>query len=194
MEIFGAYGEISDIDVPLNRQCEFPVRLEGTLADVIVMTNRGTAYITYTSAADAKTAIAHMHESQLDGVKIGVSIVVPRRKASIPSPRRGSAARGRYGRYTSPRGYGRGGGMGGRGRNLDTYRPRSVSRSKSPRRHRTRSVSSSRSRSRSRSPPRRGGRREYAEKGRKRSRSYSSYSSYDRSRSRSRSPVRERRR
>ncbi|KAJ9662272.1 hypothetical protein H2201_006203 [Coniosporium apollinis] len=49
------------------------------------MTNRGTAYIVYHDTADAEAAIAHMHEAQLDGAVITVSIVLPRRKFS-PSP------------------------------------------------------------------------------------------------------------
>ncbi|RDW66940.1 hypothetical protein BP5796_09689 [Coleophoma crateriformis] len=50
-EIFGTYGTIRDLDMPMNRQ---------------FMTNRGTAYILYASEADAEAAIAHMHESQID--------------------------------------------------------------------------------------------------------------------------------
>ncbi|KAF2761378.1 hypothetical protein EJ05DRAFT_262606 [Pseudovirgaria hyperparasitica] len=40
--------------------------------------NRGTAYITYFAAADAESAVAHMHEGQLDGMVLNVSIVLPR--------------------------------------------------------------------------------------------------------------------
>ncbi|KAG4429526.1 hypothetical protein IFR05_014985 [Cadophora sp. M221] len=69
-EIFGQYGEIRDLDMPMNRSFN---------------TNRGTAYILYTSEIDAEAAIAHMHESQIDGAVINVSIVLPRRKFS-PSP------------------------------------------------------------------------------------------------------------
>ncbi|CZR63675.1 uncharacterized protein PAC_13572 [Phialocephala subalpina] len=161
--------------------------------------NRGTAYILYTSEADAEAAIAHMHESQIDGAVINVSIVLPRRKfsPSPPTARRGANIDPRVPlsatfrpppqstrRRTPPPSYGRA------ERNFDTYRPRSLSRSRSPRRHRTRSRSLS---SRSRSPPRRrgGGRRDSPGRNsgrRRRSPSYSSYSSYDdRDRSRSRS-------
>src|SRR5438045_9380376 len=113
------------------------------------MTNRGTAYILYASEGEAETAIAHMHESQLDGAVINVSIVLPRRKFS-PSPppaRRGLPfdrleQRGPPGGYRGlppppirrsppPRRYG--GRPDIRGSNLDTYRPRSRSRSWSPR-------------------------------------------------------------
>src|ERR1700710_921322 len=167
-------------------------------ANFSVNTNRGTAYILYANETDAEAAIAHMHESQIDGAVINVSIVLPRRKFS-PSPplaRRGANIDPRGPPSASFRGpppprrrsplpsYKR------PERNFDTYRPRTVShsRSRSPRRHRTRS----RSMSRSRSPPRiRGGRRDSPGRNgggrRRRSPSYSSYSSYDdRSRSRSR--------
>ncbi|CAG8948942.1 hypothetical protein HYFRA_00002070 [Hymenoscyphus fraxineus] len=181
-EIFGTYGHIRDLDMPMNRQFH---------------TNRGTAYILYTSEADAEAAIAHMHESQIDGAMINVSIVLPRRKFS-PSPPLARRAQNIEPRATAPNNFRgpppsrgrspRGGGYGRSERNTDTWRPRSLSRSRSPRRHRTRSRSFS---SRSRSPPRRrGGRRDSPGRNggrRRRSPSYSSYSSYDdRSRSRSR--------
>lgn len=205
-EIFGVYGQIRDLDVPLNRQCKYsPFAIDNsTRLTWLVNTNRGTAYILYTSEVEAESAIAHMHESQFDGVTINVSIVLPRRKFSPAppvasrganhDPRRGPAPRHHGGgppprRGRSPRGYGRSDGRGMR--DVDIYRPRSLSRSRSPRRHRTRSRSYS---SRSRSPPRRGGGRGGGRNSpggrngnrRRRSPSYSSYSSYDdRSRSRS---------
>lgn len=187
------------------------------------MTNRGTAYILYQDTSQAEAAIAHMHEAQVDGAVISVSIVLPRRKFSRsppparrgrppidrfesrgppsgyrggppPPPDYGAPMNGRYRsppplrRVSPPRRYSGRGGL--RERDLDTYRPRSYSRSRSPA---TRSRSYS-SRSRSRSPGRRnrGGftRRESrppVRGRRRRSPSYSSYSSYsDRSRSRSR--------
>ncbi|ROV88928.1 hypothetical protein VSDG_08898 [Cytospora chrysosperma] len=70
-EIFGAYGPIHDMDVPLSRQFG---------------TNRGAAYILFANEADAESAIAHMHEAQLDGATISVSIVLQRRKLSPPPP------------------------------------------------------------------------------------------------------------
>ncbi|KAJ4298355.1 hypothetical protein N0V88_003384 [Collariella sp. IMI 366227] len=69
-EIFGQYGDIDDLDLPVNRSSGM---------------NRGTAYILYFTEADAQAAITHMHEAQLDGAIIHVSIVLPRRKVS-PSP------------------------------------------------------------------------------------------------------------
>ncbi|TDZ20199.1 RNA-binding protein with serine-rich domain 1 [Colletotrichum orbiculare MAFF 240422] len=76
-EIFGQYGPIKDLDLPINRTYG---------------TNRGTAYILYEHEADAEEAIAHMHEAQIDGAVINVSIVLPRRKLSPPPPmaRRGA--------------------------------------------------------------------------------------------------------
>ena len=162
-----------------------------------VGTNRGTAYILYAVEADADQAIAHMHEAQLDGAVISVSIVIPRRKFS-PSPplaRRGANIdpRARMDVRGPPptrrrsliQNY-------NRGFPSDTYRPRSLSRSRSPRAHRSHSRTYS---SRSRSPRRRGGRRDNVNRNeaRRRSSSYSSYST-DRSLSRSRAkPGRERR-
>ncbi|TGJ79710.1 hypothetical protein E0Z10_g9052 [Xylaria hypoxylon] len=69
-EIFGQYGAIRDLDLPMSRQSG---------------TNRGTAYILYVNETDAEAAIASMHEANLDGAIINVSIVLPRRKFD-PSP------------------------------------------------------------------------------------------------------------
>ncbi|KAF7712943.1 Uncharacterized protein PECH_002325 [Penicillium ucsense] len=70
-EIFGSFGDIEHIDLPMNKA---------------FMTNRGTAYIVYYDAADAEAAISHMHEAQLDGVVLNVSIVLPRRNFSRSPP------------------------------------------------------------------------------------------------------------
>ena len=83
----------------MNRQCWSPVLSYGNLKlKVLVMTNRGTAYIVYTDTPDAEAAIAHMHEAQLDGAIINVSIVLPRRKfsRSPPPPRRGAPPYDRF--------------------------------------------------------------------------------------------------
>ncbi|KAK5130984.1 hypothetical protein LTR08_001395 [Meristemomyces frigidus] len=205
-EIFSTYGDIKELEMPMNRQ---------------FMMNKGIAYILYTEARYAENAIAHMHEAQLDGALINVSIVLPRRRfsrsppAKRPPPNRfgephrardGPGGRGppadrafggpppgyggRGGRRSSPPRYGRGGGGGGGyrdrqdDRDRDTYRPRSYSPSRSPAPRRRRSPSyDSRSRSpkrRDNSPPRSGRRR--------RSPSYSTYGSrtpsVDRSRAR----------
>ncbi|RMZ92532.1 hypothetical protein DV736_g249, partial [Chaetothyriales sp. CBS 134916] len=77
-EIFGSYGRIESVDLPLNRQ---------------FMTNRGTAYILYDHPSGSESAIAHMHEAQLDGAVITVSIVLPRRAFSR-SPPPGRSSRG----------------------------------------------------------------------------------------------------
>ncbi|OCK86329.1 RNA-binding domain-containing protein [Lepidopterella palustris CBS 459.81] len=89
-EIFGAYGQIQDIDLPMNRQFN---------------TNRGTAYIMYYEIADAERAIAHMHEAQLDGAVITVSIVLPRRRFSRSPPlRRGAPPFDRFDNRGGPPG------------------------------------------------------------------------------------------
>ncbi|CAI7670695.1 unnamed protein product [Penicillium bialowiezense] len=165
-EIFGGFGEIEYLDVPINKA---------------FMTNRGTAYILYHDPADAEAAIAHMHEAQLDGAILNVSIVLPRRKFSRsppPASNRGNG-RPRYGRgpYAGPSSPRRYGGARPTERH-DTYRPQSTSQSRSPVRSRSYS-------SRSRSPaPRRGPSKTDSRHRRRRSPSYSSYSS------RSRSPKR----
>lgn len=191
-EIFGPYGRIQSIDLPMNRQ---------------FMTNRGTAYIVYETAAESESAIAHMHEAQLDGSVITVSIVLPRRAFSrSPPPIKNTRPPYLPPRHSAPRAPlaiqhrsppPRRGGYGGRPRDWDDPQrnngARQYTRSPSPPRRRERSYSGSRSLSRTpprrrappaRSPPRR----------RRRSPSYSSYSSYSksRSRSRSRSPSRTR--
>ncbi|KAJ5892982.1 RNA-binding domain-containing protein [Penicillium tannophilum] len=66
-EIFGEFGDIEKLELPMNPA---------------FMTNRGTAYILYYDPADAEAAIAHMHEAQLDGTNLNVSIVLPRRNFS----------------------------------------------------------------------------------------------------------------
>ncbi|KAK3331365.1 hypothetical protein B0H66DRAFT_448107, partial [Apodospora peruviana] len=132
-DVFGQFGEIEDLDLPLNRQSG---------------TNRGTAYILYVSEADAEAAIANMHEAQLDGATINVSIVLPRRKISPapPTARRGAnfdprnpppGARGAtmgapFGGPVAPTGRGRRSpavvaGSSRYGPRSDTYRPRSLS-------------------------------------------------------------------
>ncbi|OTB02837.1 hypothetical protein M426DRAFT_24272 [Hypoxylon sp. CI-4A] len=185
-EIFGQYGPIRDLDMPINRQ-RMKTLVNTLVANLLIRlfidnTNRGTAYILYVHEADAEAAIAHMHEAVLDGTVINVSIVLPRRKFSptpptasrganidprlpAPGPRGGGRAAG-----SGPSGGARGGSGFGGGRpprspqrygrsgrdNFDTYRPRSYSRSRSPPTRRNRSPSGSYA-SRSRSPRRRGG-------------------------------------
>src|ERR1700761_355023 len=124
------------------------------------MTNRGTAYILYDHPSGSESAIAHMHEAQLDGMVISVSVVLPRRAFSRSPPPARTASRygpppSRYGppprgpplprhRSPPPRRGGYGGGR--RGPEDDTYVPRDTySRSPSPARRRRRSPSYSRS-------------------------------------------------
>ncbi|ETS00437.1 RNA-binding domain-containing protein [Trichoderma reesei RUT C-30] len=70
-EIFGQFGPIYDLDLPMNRTFG---------------TNRGTAYILYDHHADAEAAIEHMHEAQIDGSTINVSISTQRSKLSPEPP------------------------------------------------------------------------------------------------------------
>ncbi|KAJ5708030.1 hypothetical protein N7488_007831 [Penicillium malachiteum] len=170
-EIFGSFGDIEHLELPMNRA---------------FMTNRGTAYIIYYDPADAEAAIAHMHEAQLDGAVLNVSIILPRRAFSQsppPATNRGNG-RGRFGKGSFAKSPPRRHGRARPAERHDTYRPQSRSRSRSPIR--------SRSFSRQQSPPRRGSTRdESPRQRRRRSPSYSSYSYSSRS-ERSRSPNKSR--
>ncbi|QDS75746.1 hypothetical protein FKW77_008483 [Venturia effusa] len=55
-EIFGTYGTILDIDLAVSKTFRNQ--------------NGGLAYILYKNTEDAQLAISHMHEAQIDGVKI----------------------------------------------------------------------------------------------------------------------------
>ncbi|KAI5464038.1 hypothetical protein BGZ63DRAFT_401023 [Mariannaea sp. PMI_226] len=103
-EIFGQFGRVKDLDLPINRSFG---------------TNRGTAYILYDYEADAEAAIAHMHEAQVDGATINVSIVLPRRKLSPAPPmaRRGANIDPRV-PFAGARGGPPGMGSGGNGGNV----------------------------------------------------------------------------
>ncbi|KAJ5659098.1 hypothetical protein N7507_005549 [Penicillium longicatenatum] len=86
-EIFGAFGDIEKLELPMNPA---------------FMTNRGTAYILYFDPADAEAAIAHMHEAQLDGTFLNVSIILPRRNFSRSPPPSTRGNGRRKGPYVSP--------------------------------------------------------------------------------------------
>lgn len=182
----------------MNRQCKLsvlPYQAASLLISYTDGTNRGTAYILYALESEASRAISHMHESQLDGAVISVSVVIPRRRFSpSPPPARrgpgfgGGGMRPGMGRAPEPKRDRRSSRGSRGGYRADSYRPRSLSRSRSPRKHRSRS----RSYSRSQSPPRRR-RRDSPERngGRKRSMSRDSYVSR---RTLSRSPIKSERR
>lgn len=172
------------------------------------MNNRGIAYIHYHDPLDAEAAISHMHEGQLDGAVLNVSIVLPRRTFSRSPPpartsRRFGGGYGRGGalldsgrgpppppsRYRSPPPRGRG--FRRRPERHDVYRPGSTSRS--PSRSPVRRSPSYSSRSPSITPPprRRRSRRDSTPPRRRRASSHSSHDGHrGRSRSRSRSPRR----
>ncbi|KAG5440147.1 hypothetical protein PCANB_001716 [Pneumocystis canis] len=169
-EIFSSYGEIKTIDMPMNRRLN---------------TNRGLCYIVYETSNSANAAVSHMHEGQIDGSVISVSIISPRpfnnRKSSFSPGRRNFISSKKHKRpYSPPRRTVRD------LRIADSYRPsRRSSKSSSPyyrhngnSKNRTPSYSSYSSRSR----------RYSSERSRSRGRSYSHGRSYSRrSYSRSRS-------
>ncbi|UNI13806.1 hypothetical protein JDV02_000512 [Purpureocillium takamizusanense] len=149
-EIFGRYGPILDLDLPMNRTYN---------------TNRGTAYILYKHQVDAEVAIARMHEGEIDGSMISVSIVLPRGMMAVdppPASRGGNMGfRDRRGSYGHPPagGYGNGrrpspgysGPRANANRDPEPRGPRNGSR------YRSRSYGSYSSRSPSRSAHRGGG-------------------------------------
>ncbi|CAA9966753.1 RNA-binding protein [Pyrenophora teres f. maculata] len=94
-EIFGKYGVIKDLRMPMNPTFNI---------------NRGVAYILYEEVDEAERAIAKMHDAQLDGARIQVSIVLPKRRFSQTPPpaRRGPPPRERF-QDDFDGGYGRGG-------------------------------------------------------------------------------------
>ncbi|RKP14629.1 hypothetical protein BJ684DRAFT_6505, partial [Piptocephalis cylindrospora] len=58
-EIFGVYGTLERVFVPKDRRSGM---------------HRGEAILDYAEVAEAEKAIAHMHEGQLDGEVLAVSI------------------------------------------------------------------------------------------------------------------------
>ncbi|EUC34533.1 hypothetical protein COCCADRAFT_4152 [Bipolaris zeicola 26-R-13] len=94
-EIFGKYGVIKDVRMPMNPTFNI---------------NRGIAYVLYEEIDEAERAIAKMHDAQLDGSRIQVSIVLPRRRFSQTPPpaRRGPPPGDRF-QDDFDSGYGRGG-------------------------------------------------------------------------------------
>ncbi|KAK1811212.1 hypothetical protein LTR12_014417 [Friedmanniomyces endolithicus] len=98
-EIFSTYGTITELEMPMNPQ---------------FMMNKGIAYILFTQPSHAESAIAHMHEAQLDGALVNVSIVLPRRRFSRSPPMKRPAL-DRFGEPHRLRQVGPPSGMGGMG-------------------------------------------------------------------------------
>jgi len=147
-EIFGKYGKLKSTELLWDKRANLP---------------KGSAYIEFFERPEAEKAQLYMNEGQMDGNKIKVNFVLPRRRTPpymrgsrrfSPPRRRPFGSRGGYrgsGGYRGGSGYGRRPNWGGGGNRRSPvrrspYRPRS----KSPRRSK-RSPSSSRSRS----PPKR---------------------------------------
>lgn len=154
--IFGFYGEIVKIDLPLYTKCMAPlsfVCIPRSQCLSIAGQNRGKAALEYVEPSSAQKAVSHMNGGQLDGLLLKVELSdVPIRPRSRSRPRpvrngrdRRSFSRSRSrSRTRSPpprrRGfeppryadtYRRARGYGRRGPARDTYRP-SRSRSRSP--------------------------------------------------------------
>lgn len=138
MEIFGVYGEIRNVEYPMDRM--HPA------------TGKGFCYIEYINAEDAENAMKHMDGGQIDGQEVTAA---PCLQPKRPVNRRFSPARnqGNRQRWRSPGRFGgrnMGGGGGGRrspfrgGGGFDRRRGGGGrSRSRSPRRRRRSSTRSS---------------------------------------------------
>jgi RNA-binding protein with serine-rich domain 1 len=66
-EIFTPYGNVVDLDMPVNRKCKpstqsHTFRVPFTQRSFVVNINRGIAYVTYGTKKEAEEAILYMHE------------------------------------------------------------------------------------------------------------------------------------
>lgn len=209
--IFGFYGEIIKIDLPLYTKCTVYalfICIPVSQCPCLAGQNRGKAALEYADPSSAQKAVSHMNGGQLDGLVLKVElsdVPIRTRSRSRPRPARNGRDRRSFTRsrtrsrtrsppprrrgYEPPRyadTYRRGRGYGRRGLPpRDTYRP-SRSRSRSPVRRGDRLPP------RRRSPSYERGGTGYARGRRSRSRSYSVRSSRSRSQTPSRSRSRTR--
>lgn len=208
--IFGFYGDITKIDLPIFGKCEghsFSIPELVSLPPLAAGQNRGKAALEYADSVAAHKAASHMNGGQLDGAILKVELselpVRSRSRSPRPPPRARNGRARSYSRSPSrsrspPRGgFSRRGGFDSR-YGGDGYRSRPYGRRGPPPRDTYRPGSRSRSRSPVRRADRLGPRRRSpsyvrgGEGGRRRSRSYSVRSSRSRTRSLTRSRSRSR--
>lgn len=74
-EIFGEYGKITGLDLPLFKVCAYfsPVFSCAQLMSAAGL-NRGKAAIEFEKSADAEMAVKHMEGGQLDGAALTVQV------------------------------------------------------------------------------------------------------------------------
>ncbi|XP_055331054.1 serine/arginine-rich splicing factor 10-like [Paramacrobiotus metropolitanus] len=160
-EIFGKYGPIKDVYIPLDYYTRAP---------------RGFAYVQFEDIEDAKDAMDGLDSVRLHGRTLEIEFAQGDRKT--PNDMKGKERRGGGGRYGSER-------YGGRrySRSRSRSRDRNRRRSRSGERYRDRDRSEERYRERDRSEDRYRDKERYGDRRRSRSRSRSR--EYERSRSRS---------
>lgn len=203
--IFGFYGTIAKIDLPVYVKCEFHSAHPWPQLNSFNAAgqNRGRAALEYAQASEAQLAISHMNGGQLDGaiLKVELSDVPLRSRSHSRSPSRTRHSKNSRTRRSLSLSRSRSPLYRKRGSRRESYRGRPPFKG---RRGTGRDYPRARSRTRSRSPVRRadrlGPRRRspsysrggYARGRRSKSRSYSVRSSRSRTRSRSISRSRSR--
>lgn len=132
IEIFSTYGEIKNVEFPIDR--------------FHPPNGRGFAYVEFVNSEDAEAAMKHMDGGQIDGQEITAApVLLP--KARPPMMRRSPPMRNRGPRWRNNSPGPRGGFRGGRGRSPPMRRsPRRRRNSRSPIRRRRPSNSSDSSR------------------------------------------------
>jgi RNA recognition motif-containing protein len=75
-EIFGEYGKVTGLDLPLFKVCKYPLDtiVMGIMADGIAGLNRGKAAIEFSNAEEADKAVKHMNGGQLDGSFLTIQV------------------------------------------------------------------------------------------------------------------------
>ena len=78
-EIFGEYGKVTGLDLPLFKVCMYPFanELEWKGADEIAGLNRGKAAVEFSEASEAEKAVKHMNGGQLDGLFLTIQVSPP---------------------------------------------------------------------------------------------------------------------
>ncbi|KAJ3226952.1 hypothetical protein HK099_003744 [Clydaea vesicula] len=79
-EIFGAYGEVSSVEIPFDKRTN---------------TNKKIAYVQFTNSKDASNAIEYMNGGQMDGTIL--KILIAQKKPVPRSPRSRDTRSGGYG-------------------------------------------------------------------------------------------------
>jgi RNA recognition motif-containing protein len=86
MAAFIPFGEIVDIQIPLNEDGIYFCQCTNYKTDIVDNSLRGFAYIEFEEAADAEEAIFNMNDSELYGRVIKVDVAKPHKGAAGLDP------------------------------------------------------------------------------------------------------------